>query len=522
MHKGGCELGKTKAFIIGVSNYTDLGEENLPFCKKDLLNFNSAIQEGLGVEVKDICLLGDGIDGYVSFEVFREKLITFINNLENDDTGIFYFSGHGTSGDEHCLVFSNKLVRTQEVIDVIKNSDAKSKVLFLDCCYSGNFTVNKASEINLEETIEAFIGRGYAVLTGSNAFEPSYGGVGAGSIFTNILCTALTNKFLSKEGKLALYDLQLWVKRALEVHSKNNPKEQQHAIYRANLGGTVFFNTYEYSPYQTEEFYYENENFIIDDVKPLHAGFNKRYSIGVILKGFYSDEEIVDLSHKIKEIVMYCDVYNNSRQESKYRGLPANHLFLYFGFSKEDIINSNFYCKTKWVDANQDKDHWYKIHKENEKVINDIYFEICPQYKMLKEFTLDNTSPDDEIVSKVKEIRHLMITIAEKIIFEFNEYENGVITEQELIENVTNQSPYLDELFLEKSAELPLASVRVKELIDAHANLFSTIHDFTLYYNKKYQDTRDSDNRRIIMKQTISRYYDDLKVLQRIENNLVF
>lgn len=39
---------------------------------------------------------------------------------------------------------------------------------------------------------------------------------------------------------LSLQDLQTWVKRALEIQTENNPNFPQHAIFRANMGGTIF------------------------------------------------------------------------------------------------------------------------------------------------------------------------------------------------------------------------------------------------------------------------------------------
>lgn len=69
--------------------------------------------------------------------------------------------------------------------------------------------------------------------------------------------------------------MQLWVKRLLEIHTLNNPDTPQHAIYRANIGGTIYFKISEYTPYKKDNIYLENEDYIIKSVEPVHHGSKK-------------------------------------------------------------------------------------------------------------------------------------------------------------------------------------------------------------------------------------------------------
>lgn len=306
------------------------------------------------------------------------------------------------------------------------------------------------------------------------------------------------------------------MKRLLQIHTLNNPDIPQHAIYRANIGGTIYFKISEYIPYLQNEYYYENEDYIINSVEPVHHGTNKRYAAKILLKKALSDIEIAEISKQIQKKLLFVDIYNNSRQEARYKGQSSDIIWLYFAFYKSDIIQGNYYCKTTWVNENQDKEYWFSTESSNKRIIEDVHFEFYSQYKAIRIFIAENTGSDEEVQYKIKEIRHQMISYAEAIISLFNEYQNDIISEDELFQKITSYSLTLDRLFFE-STNLPLSGEEVKAWVQANISLFSTIHDFTLLYNDKYRNTRDTDNRETVMKSTVLRYYADLKTLLELE-----
>lgn len=512
-------MGRIKVFIVGVSDYNALKEvNNLPFCQLDIINFKHAVKSGLNVVEGDIVQLGLLHGGVVNLEYFISNLKVFISSLEEDDTAIFYFSGHGTSSKPHYLVLSDQFIETQQFLDVISKSKAKNKVLFLDCCYSGNFEVNESLRIEPEDSISAFNGTGYAVLSSSNAEEPSSGG-NQGSVFTNILCSALTNKVLSRKGQLSLNDLQLWVKRALEVYSKNNAEYPQHSIFRANMGGTIFFKTSEYTPYPTESFYLEDDDYIIYTVEPLHHGPNKRYSVKIILKSILGAEEISSLTLKIKEQLKNIDIYKSNQQRVMYGGKLTNIFFLYLALSEEDIINANYYAISTWVDDQQDKEHWYRLNNPQDSVINEVLVKMNLSYVMIKDFIDRHTVEDAIVIEKLKQIRLEMINIAESIIFSFNEFDNNTLSEDVLFSIVTPQAPQLNKLYF-AATEIGVSSTKIKAYVDTTISLLGTIHDFSYFYNEQYRDQRDTANRKAVMQDAISRYHQDLSKLDKAEKVL--
>jgi uncharacterized caspase-like protein len=71
--------------------------------------------------------------------------------LEQDDTLLFYYSGHGKlRGNELCLVSNDSIatilgatsIRTRLVLEYLQGSLARRRILILDCCHSGAIASN--------------------------------------------------------------------------------------------------------------------------------------------------------------------------------------------------------------------------------------------------------------------------------------------------------------------------------------------------------------------------------------------
>ncbi|QLG37693.1 caspase family protein [Paenibacillus sp. E222] len=508
-----------KAFLVGVGDYTPLEVESLPFCQIDMKNFSTSLQQGIHVEKRNIVHLGTSTDGLVTGEEFWDKFLLFNEELNIEDTAIFYFSGHGTSTNPHYLVVSDDYIETQRIIEYLNKSKAKNKILFLDCCYSGNFNIELSEQVDINDALDKFNGMGCAVLTSSNAYQVSYGD-SIGSVFTNILCNALIDKHLYKKGLLSLQDLQLWVKRSLEIHSLKNPNYPQDSIFRSNIVGTVYFKVEDYVPYKVDEYYLEDEDFTICSVNPVHNNLAKRYDVKVILKSVLEVTEIADIILKISEILKYANIYKNEIQKLRYAGQATNIIWVYFGFCEEDIVKSNFFGIGTWVDENQDKEWWYKIKNESDIILKNIHFSSNSFYSVLKGIMNEDSISDEEACSQLKSIRFEMINLAQSMVHSFNEFRNKIINDDEFFDIVTNLSPRINELFM-LLTDMKFTSTKIQNYREAHLSLLGTIHDLSLFYNHKNKEVWKPRNRESLMVSTITRYHNDLLCLEDIEKGLI-
>jgi hypothetical protein len=68
-----------------------------------------------------------------------------------------------------------------------------------------------------------------------------------------------------------------------------------------------------------------------------------------------------------------------------------------------------------------------------------------------------------------------------------------------------------------KSTELDIAPDDIYDWDQSCNSIFGTIHDFTLFYNKRGIKERTKKNRMNCMEMTIKRYYSDLEKIREIE-----
>lgn len=290
----------------------------------------NALVKGLKVDESEITKVGTTGDVYISD--FIKSLKDFAEALNDDDIIIFYFSGHGTNiNGEHYLVLSDNIIKTNEVIKYFEINESKSKMIFLDCCMSGNYDVNGSAKYDSSKTIDEFYGSGYAVFSSSNATQVSFGHPEKPiSVFTSFLSNALQDKLMIREGKKSLFDIKKLVYLYLEVWNRKHPDRVQNPIFRASMGGTIYFDVEDYQPYRMVDSYAEYEDYIIYEIEPSHHIRAKRYAAKVILKKPMEINEIAEISKKIKTDIINAEVYSNTISENRFTGMPANIIWIYF------------------------------------------------------------------------------------------------------------------------------------------------------------------------------------------------
>ncbi len=507
------------AIISGVSTYISKSSNDLPFCRNDVLAMKDSLINGLKFPPENIQVLGR--EDIVYADDYVKSLQEISSKIEANDLFVLYFSGHGGSlGGKHYLAFSDKLISTQLIIDYIQEIKAKTKIIFLDSCYSGHFILPGYGKLNIDDTIEEFNSKGIVVFTSSNSNQTSHGHPDKPiSVFTNSLCTAMQSNLLRRKGTVTLYDIVRFVSLYLELWNKNNPTMQQSPIYRGNIGGTVQFKVDDYIAYKPENIYEEYDNYIIYNVEPYHHALAKRLSVEVLLKEPVTLEELSNISKSIIERVKNAEIHQNKKAEQYFNGKPANIIWCYFANDENDITNSNFLCHTTWVDNIQDKNQWYKENGTTRFLLNDIHFDIHSFYDTLKRMNSENSGSIKSVIKQNKLILTRMVSSAEEIIKIYNEYLNDVITEVDLYHQLESVIPVIDEYY-SKSGDIELPTKEISDFNQECQLLFATIHNLTLFYNEKYTFERSKSNRKACMDMTIKDYYRDLQKIRELENSL--
>lgn len=508
-------MGQIKALLVGINDYRDNPPCNdLPWCYNDVQAISKALAYGLRAQNNDIIICGNG--GYVTNKDVFDGLIKLLTIIQPDDTFIFYFSGHGSTGGN--LSLSNININRQDIINLIEKTKAKNKLVILDSCFSGDNFISDTPNADFTQSIDDFVGKGCAVLASCWASQTSgFDENRQLSIFTSFLVDAFTCKGLIRQGKISLNDIHNYTLLRAKNWNAKRPDKIQDPVFRSNIPGTIFFDVEDYQPYNVREFYEETDEYIIYKVDPVHTNAAKRFSVDIILRSDSTAEEVSVIFAEIKDKLMYCEIASNEQMELQLKGKPTNILFGYLGYDEKDIVNRNFAYRTIWVDSNQDKKEWYKPNG-NSQVLNDIFVIQLNSYMAMRKL-YDNPVDKDALIKETRQITEEMVNAAGEIISSFNEYRNNVLTEEQLIEKVEPLNKEIRKLFL-KQSNLDIPPKEIKEWSDIYATLCGTISDFSLYYDKRNFDKWDKDARIALMNITIKNYTKDLEKLKVAEAKL--
>jgi hypothetical protein len=155
-------------------------------------------------------------------------------NRDPEDLLLLYFSGHGFRDNQRQLLLScsesinskqgkpelYSTVRARDVQTYMQASNSQRQLLILDCCFSGAFADGMAAKDDGAIDLEAFGGKGKAVLTSSASFETSSAPeAGDGlSMYTRFLVEGISTGAadLQRRGFVDVKDLHNYVESRLQ------------------------------------------------------------------------------------------------------------------------------------------------------------------------------------------------------------------------------------------------------------------------------------------------------------------
>ncbi len=129
----------------------------------------------------------------------------------------------------------------------------------------------------------------------------------------------------------------------------------------------------------------------------------------------------------------------------------------------------------------------------------------------------DNPMSVDELIQITREYTANLISAAEQYIKIFREYLNNTLTEEQLIDSVAPLNIEITKWFF-KQSDLPIPPKELHDWANMHTKLACTIHDFSLFYDRKNLKTWKSENRKWLLKNAIKQYETELEELKVADN----
>ena len=374
------ESGKIYALITSVGDYHEVNSINLPSYKADSLLICDALTEGLHMEKEHIRIPGN--EGYLSANSLALCFKDFSGLLQEEDTFIFYFSGHGIAGN---VVLSDGRISLGSLIEYIDRLPAKTKIIFLDCCHAGNFTNLASRQTEFRDSIDSIAGHGTAVLASSRADQISRSDpTGKCSLFTTFLAASLQSKHLIRKGMLSLNDVKDQTRLLMERWSETHPEQDQSPVFRSNIPGDLRFRVAAYHPYEFQQISYESRDYILCSLKPLSSQLEKRLAAFILLKEKDDHKTMARITREVVRNIRHAEIYQNQEIENRFKGKPAQVIWCYFGKDESDIIRGVHYAYTIWAENLTLKKKYYR-NTSNSVIIKDICIVENNSYEILRQ-----------------------------------------------------------------------------------------------------------------------------------------
>lgn len=417
---------KTYAILVAVGDYHDVNIVNLPTYQTDLSFMETSLTQGLMVDPDNIRVLGE--KGSVFAKEFALALKSFSEMLLDEDSLIFYFSGHGRKSE---LVFSDMSLQLDSCLEYLSKIRCKNKLIILDCCYSGNFQIDGPKQMSFEDTIRSFVGNGIAIMASSAADEVSRLGIGMKrSLYTEFVGTAMMSKRKVRKDSLSLEDINSDVFYMMDIWNEQHPDRKQNPIFRSSLGGTIYFKVADYIPYKQKNIYLETDKYTIYSAKPLSTSRYKRIAIFVIYDNVKGISSLPEITREIANIVKCENIFSSEVGEKSFGTKPAHAIWCYFGKDESDLIQHLHYAYTIWTANDEMKKTYYKDNR-NAQVIDGIYVYTNASYSLVKKLHTPTISRE-EFITENRKLLAEIVSMAEHFIGELRETVNKTVGIEEI------------------------------------------------------------------------------------------
>lgn len=208
--------GRCRALLIGNWKYASPdGPSLLPLRgpEHDLTRMRAALTHAdFGLATQDLVKVRENL----GTDELRDELMEHIEDCPPDELLLIYYSGHGERlGGTQTLGLvgvdvpyekrRSRALNTTQLSEWLGDARAQSKILILDCCYSGQF---RSGGLVDDDALGAF-GKGTVVLaSGGNQVVPDVGVPDGPSPFTDALTAAMVDDALAgRDGWLSADDV---------------------------------------------------------------------------------------------------------------------------------------------------------------------------------------------------------------------------------------------------------------------------------------------------------------------------
>jgi hypothetical protein len=224
------------ALLIATGRYTDQSFRRLRSSAQDVKRLAEILRDPAIGYFDDVRMCVDQPENEL-----RVAVEEILSDRLRDDLVLIYLSCHGVQDRHGRLYFATTNTRLDRlaatalaatfVDEQLSHSMAGGRVLILDCCFSGSFARGLTVKSSVSRPLAGKIGRGYFVLTATDAFEYAFEGESPRgiklqlSVFTEAIIAGLESGLADRDGDgwVSAHDLYDYVYGVVKQTATQTP-----------------------------------------------------------------------------------------------------------------------------------------------------------------------------------------------------------------------------------------------------------------------------------------------------------
>ena len=223
----------TYAVIVGIADYAGDSKSDLTYTVRDAQLFCDFLmsQEGGKVPADHIYILKDSKASKANILFYTRKLFA---KAGEDDRVIFFFSGHGSAGyllPYDAILSSSNWLSYEEVKSLFRCAKAKTKLMYADACYSGDFKNTFTKKVrNKNISVRRSSDIAIMLSCGDNQYSMETSSLRQG-VFSYFLVKGLKGAADRDSNKLiTIQELFYYVCRETQQYAKNKGRYQKPVL----------------------------------------------------------------------------------------------------------------------------------------------------------------------------------------------------------------------------------------------------------------------------------------------------
>lgn len=251
-----------------------------------------------------------------------------------------------------------------------------------------------------------------------------------------------------------------------------------------------------------------NKSYSVLSFKDMSHGVAKRYSAEILLNRNLSNGEIVQLINSLTNELKERNYYRNEIVSKRWRKEPASVIWLCFYITFEDSKNSNWICRSQWIDKRLEK-RFSPLKEKGLKIGDELVVIWSNLYDTLSKLYEDEITKEDFMIfiAKVLTIANNCYNRTKK---DYANYINKKIDNQQfekLHQKLISQFEEVNDLVSFRDPP-PLECKEIDQLV---SQMICSIHNVRIVFMNQKNGINSIKNRDYLINMYLNSYEEEMK-----------